>query len=81
MIKININEAKTYLSHYLAEVQKGENIILCRRNRPVAEIRPITGKQEHPRPIGLAKNEFQVPATFFEELPEEVAAIFNGEDV
>ncbi len=30
------------------------------------------------RPIGLAKDKFQVPASFFEPLPDEVLADFEG---
>ena len=32
MIKINIHEAKTHLSRYLARVAKGEINILCKHN-------------------------------------------------
>jgi len=80
MIKVNIHEAKTHLSHYLDEVQKGEKILLCKRNQPVAEIRQIAPTSKSRRPIGLAKSIFQVPDTFFEELPGEIVALFNGED-
>ncbi|MEI7840538.1 MAG: hypothetical protein WCJ11_08565 [Methylococcaceae bacterium] len=31
-----------------------------------------------PRPIGLAKGEFEVPATFFEPLPDELIRAFEG---
>lgn len=30
------------------------------------------------RPIGLAKDKFQVPTSFFEPLPDEVLANFEG---
>ncbi len=79
MIKVNIHEAKTHLSHYLDEVEAGERVLLCRRNRPVAELRPLAAPAEGPRPIGLAKGVFTVPASFFEELPEETLALFTGE--
>jgi prevent-host-death family protein len=79
MITINVNEAKTHLSHYLDEVAKGESIVLCRRNRPVAEIRPIVSRDQKRRPIGLAKGEFTVPTSFFEELPEDTIALFSGD--
>ena len=55
MIRLNIHEAKTHLSQYLEEVARGETIILCKRNIPIAEIRPIRPRREHKRPIGLAK--------------------------
>lgn len=81
MIKLNIHEAKTHLSEYLVKLQAGETILLCRRNTPVAEIRPVeTAPAANPRPIGLAKDRFQVPETFFEELPTEIADMFEGKD-
>ena len=80
MIKLNIHEAKTHLSHYLDEAQKGEKILICKRNRPIAEIRPLAGRSQTPRPIGLAKGTFTVPPSFFEELPEEVLGAFEGKD-
>ena len=79
MIKLNIHEAKTHLSHYIEEVEHGETILLCKRNQPVAEIRPLTVRPQKQRPIGLAKKKFTVPASFFEELPEETLALFHGE--
>jgi len=79
MIKLNIHEAKTHLSRYLSSLQKGEKILLCKRNVPIAEIVPITKSGNRPRPIGLAKGVFTVPASFFEELPEETLALFTGE--
>jgi prevent-host-death family protein len=78
MITINVQEAKTHFSHYLDEVAKGESVILCKRNKPVAEIRPIVGRVASKRPIGLAKGTFAVPASFFDELPTETIALFSG---
>ena len=37
--QVNIHDAKTNLSRYLAELTPGEPIALCNRNRPAAEIR------------------------------------------
>jgi prevent-host-death family protein len=79
MIKLNIHEAKTHLSHYLEEVEQGETILLCKRNKPVAEIRPLPGHRHKKRPIGLAKGKFSIPSTFFDELPDEMSASFNGD--
>ncbi len=81
MIRLNIHEAKTHLSRYLEEVIRGETIILCKRNIPIAEIRPILPRREYNRPIGLAKGEFEVTSEFFEPLPEEIIAAFNGDNI
>ena len=58
MIKLNIHEAKTHLSKYLELVSKGETILLCKRNIPIAEIRSIPQKHQSKRPLGLAKGMF-----------------------
>jgi len=78
MIRLNIHEAKTHLSRYLKELAKDETIILCKRNIPIAEIRPIRPRMEYQRPIGLGKGEFEGTSKFFEPLPEEVVDAFNG---
>jgi antitoxin (DNA-binding transcriptional repressor) of toxin-antitoxin stability system len=80
MIRINIHEAKTHLSKYLARLKTGETIILCRRNVPIAEIRPLRPEEKRRRPIGLARGRFEVPSEFYEPLPEEVQSAWDGEN-
>jgi prevent-host-death family protein len=41
MVQVNIHEAKTHLSRYLEQVEQGEIVVVCRHNKPVAEIRAI----------------------------------------
>ncbi len=79
MIRLNIHEAKTNLSKYLNSLSSGERIIICKRNVPIAEIRPIDQPATDPRPVGLAKGEFEVTDSFFEPLPDEVLDAFYGE--
>jgi len=78
MIKVNIHEIKAHLSRYLREVEKGETILLCKRNVPVAEIRPLRSERRGERPLGRAKGKFKVPPEFFEPLPPEVIESFEG---
>ena len=80
MKKLNIHDIKTHLSHYLDEARKGEKILICKRNRPIAEIWPLVDRPNNPRPIGLAKGIFLPSSSFFEELPEEVLKGFIGEE-
>ncbi len=83
MINLNINEIKTHFSSYLAKVSKGETVIVCKRNVPIAEIKPIAVLPNKKRPIGLAGREypdFQVSDAFFDPLPYDMLAAFNGED-
>jgi len=79
MIKLNIHEAKTHLSRYLARLARGESILLCKRNIPVAEIRPIPTHRKAKRPIGLAKGKFKIPPEFFEPLPSDILDSFYGQ--
>jgi prevent-host-death family protein len=77
MIRVNIAEAKTHLSHYLESVEKGEIVVLCRRNVPIAEIRPIPKAPQEPRPVGIDRGT-TIPASFFEPLPEDLLDAFEG---
>ena len=79
MIRINVHEAKTHLSYYLTKLKKnGETIILCNRNQPIAEIRPLPSPLIGKRPIGLAKGQFSVAKEFFESLPDDVVDALSG---
>ena len=79
MIKLNIHEAKTHLSRYLEKLKKGETILLCKRNEPIAEIRPLLAQPTRKRPIGLAKGQLTIPKKFFDSLPEDVIQAFHGQ--
>ncbi len=83
MINLNINEIKTHFSSCLEKVSRGETVIVCKRNVPIAEIRPIATFSNKKRPIGLAGKEypdFKISDAFFEPLPDDIVAAFNGED-
>ena len=79
MIRLNVHEAKTHLSKYLAKLDKGETILLCRRNQPIAEIRPLPAQRKKPRPIGLYEGQIKLGPEFFEPLPDELLGYFDGE--
>ena len=78
MNKVNIHDAKTNLSRYLAELTPDEPLLLCNRNEPVAEIRSLRGKSRKPR-LGAARGQFDLPDSFFEPLPDEILKAFGGE--
>ncbi|MFW5874586.1 MAG: type II toxin-antitoxin system Phd/YefM family antitoxin [Verrucomicrobiota bacterium] len=67
MTTININEAKTHLSRYAKQVKAGETIILCDRNKPFAEIRPLPEKSARPkRKLGQLSGKVRFDERFFE---------------
>jgi len=82
MLQLNINEVKTHLSATLTRVEKGETVIICKRNKPIARIIPIEQKPVKERPVGLAGKEypdFEIGDEFFEPLPDDILAYFTGE--
>ncbi len=78
MLTINVADAKAHLSEYLDRVEAGETVIICRRNVPIAELRPTVSSSREPRPIGLMKGQFEVPPSFFEPLDDELLDLFDG---
>lgn len=68
---VNIHEAKARLSEFIEAVEKGEQVWICKRNHPVAELRPLAGKRTRPRPLGPGSHAFDVPESFFEPLSDE----------
>ncbi len=77
MIQININEAKAKLSKYTRMVKAGETVVLCERNKPFAEIRPLDHKGSAPRVFGLSKGIFKLGPDFF-DADAEFRKMFNG---
>lgn len=76
MVTINIHEAKTHLSRYARMVREGETIILCDRNVPFAELRPlVTAKKGRKRRLGQLKGQCPVGKGFF-DCDKEVASQF-----
>ena len=80
MIRINIAEAKARLSQYLDSVQNGETVILCRRNVPIAELRALPSRPRRERRVGIDRG-MELPASFFEPLPDTLLDRFEGEDI
>lgn len=67
MVHININEAKTHLSMYARRVKAGETIVLCDRNVPFAEMRPLSRPARHgKRQLGQLKGLCPIGEAFFD---------------
>lgn len=78
MTRLNVHEAKTHLSRYLDRVEAGETLILCRHNKPIAEVRPIKPRAKRKRVFGIYDG-FGVSPEFFEPMPEDELRLWNGE--
>jgi prevent-host-death family protein len=78
MLVVNIFEAKAKLSEFLEIAARGERVLICKRNRPVAELRAVESARTEPRPIGRGRGRLVVPDAFFEPLPDDVIGGFEG---
>ena len=75
---VNIYEAKAKLSEFLDLAARGERVLICKRNRPIAELRAVESARTEPRPIGLARGRVAVPDSFFQPLPDDMLDAFDG---
>ena len=78
MSVFTIHEAKTNLSRLIAEVEAGGEVIISRGKTPVARLEPI----QPPRPkreAGRLKGLIDMDERFFEPLPDDELALWNGE--
>jgi prevent-host-death family protein len=80
MIMVNIHEAKAKLSEFVDAVERGERVVICKRNHPVAELRPVEQKRTEPRPLGGAKG-IVIPPSFFDPMPDEFLDAFESRPV
>ena len=80
MVKTSVATIKANLSEYLDRALAGERIVICRHNTPVVELRPIEAARVEPRPLGAlpGRPAFDVPASFFEPLPDHELDEWEG---
>jgi prevent-host-death family protein len=82
MVRVNIHEAKTHLSRYIERVEHGEVVVICRHNRPVAELRVVAEDAPVARPVarteGLLKGRVSWIPGAFAPMTEEDIAEFDG---
>jgi len=80
MIKTSVADAKAKLSEFLDRAVSGERIVICRHNKPIAELRGYDDAPARPRPIGPlpGRPTFEVPSSFFEPLPDDELEAWEG---
>jgi prevent-host-death family protein len=80
MVLVSIVDMKAKLSTYVERAARGEQILICRHNKPVAELRPVVPRRSEPRPIGPlpGRPTFDVPDTFFEPLDSEELELWES---
>ena len=76
MIRVNVHEAKTNLSRLLAKVEAGEEVVIARSGTPVARI--VRVQKQGKREFGSMKGRIKFDESFFDPLPEEELAAWEG---
>lgn len=73
MTTITTHEAKTHLSRYLADVEKGQEFVIARGKSPVAMLVPVKKVRPKPRPkVGdIQGRPFEFPVSAFAPLNDE----------
>lgn len=74
---ISIADAKANLSKYVKIAASGQVVVICNRNVPVAELRPIP--RSTPRNLGVFAGAFELSEAFFEPLHAEEAAVWEDD--
>lgn len=81
-VRVNVQEMKTHFSRYLDSVEQGEVVVVCRHNKPVAELRAIPKENDGVSAKGLPRfglwSGFGVSEGFFEPLPDDMLKAFDG---
>src|SRR5512145_1495698 len=78
MATVTVHAAKTHLSRLIQRAEAGEEIVIVRGKTPVARLTAIPPQPVNRR-FGAYRGEFEVPDGFFEPLPEDELAAFEGE--
>ena len=77
MVTVNVHEAKTNLSRLLAQVEAGEEVVIARNGKPVARL--VAVQRRGKRQFGSMAGLFTAPDRFFDPLPEEELAAWEGD--
>ena len=76
MTVVNVHEAKTNLSRLLAQVEAGEEVVIARNGKPVARL--VSVRNRGKRQFGSMKGLIKLDDSFFDPLPEEELAAWEG---
>jgi prevent-host-death family protein len=81
--KVNVHDAKTNLSQYLARVESGESFIIAKAGKPVARLCPLQEPAEDPAKrdprwfFGSMAGEIVFDEQVSRELDAEITTLFE----
>ena len=75
---VKVHQAKTQLSKLIAAALAGEEVVIARGDEPVVKLTPIVSPQKK-RVAGRLKGKIAFSDTFFDPLPDDELARWEGE--
>jgi prevent-host-death family protein len=75
---VKIHQAKTQLSKLIAAALAGEEVVIARGSEPVVKLTPIAPVKKK-RVAGRLKGKIAFSDSFFDPLPDDELALWNGE--
>ncbi|HWF00259.1 MAG TPA: type II toxin-antitoxin system prevent-host-death family antitoxin [Caulobacteraceae bacterium] len=75
---VKIHQAKTQLSKLIAAALAGEEVVIARGSEPVVKLTPIAPVKRRRVP-GRLKGKIAFSDSFFDPLPDEELALWEGE--
>ncbi|MEN9535558.1 MAG: hypothetical protein RLZ22_1539 [Verrucomicrobiota bacterium] len=78
-MQVTIHEAKTQLSKLIAAAERGEEVVIARRDKPVVRLNAISEFHGKTRIGGLKGKKFRMSSKFDDAaLNKQIAKSFNG---
>jgi antitoxin (DNA-binding transcriptional repressor) of toxin-antitoxin stability system len=80
MTTVSVHEAKTHLSRLIEQVLAGEEVVIARNKEPVVRLVRENPPKKKPL-LGALKGKvkFDLEDGFFDPLPDDELALWNGE--
>ncbi len=76
---VKIHQAKTQLSKLIAAVEAGEEVVIARGDKAVVKLVLANAPSKPRRIFGSLKGTVALTDAFFEPLPDDELALWNGE--
>jgi prevent-host-death family protein len=76
---VKMHQAKSQLSKLIAAAVAGEEVVIARGNEPMVRLTPVAPPAKQKRVPGRLKGMFELTDAFFEPLPDDELALWNGE--
>ena len=75
---VTIHAAKTNLSKLIEQALRGEEVVIARGDTPVVRLVPVDPPPRPQRRAGTLEGKLHVPESFFDPLPDEELARWEG---